>query len=81
MPEFADLAAKLDAVVTHETCPACDNATFEVQTSILTVPVQGPRGVNLLEGLPCLVALCQRCGYARFHSTNVLEKVSSHDAS
>jgi predicted nucleic-acid-binding Zn-ribbon protein len=69
------LGAKLDALVSHEPCAVCGHDRWALQPSVVPLPAPTPSAMFRRE-LPCIAVLCMRCGYVRFHSTQILEKGS-----
>ena len=51
-------------------CPLCDNDRFTVLNTLYAMPAYiQERGVYINQTLPCIVSLCDRCGYLMFHSS------------
>lgn len=68
-----DAIAKLHALKTAQTCAACGDERWEVQTEIVGMPAVVEDRVMATHGLSCVALLCKTCGYVRLHATNVLE--------
>ncbi len=69
-----DILAKLDALGPDRQCPVCGNTKWEAHGDLVFLHATSNGPSNVGNGPPCLVMFCTECGYARFHSSVVLEK-------
>lgn len=72
--EIQNMIAKLNALESMQSCPACGNDTWETQTRLVSMPTVVDDRINPMEGLPCLARLCTHCGYVALHATEMLKK-------
>ncbi len=68
-----ELVAELNRVNADIQCPICGNGEWEVVPTAVIVPALSNGSVDVRDGPPCLAIFCTYCGYARFHSTKLLE--------
>lgn len=68
------LIAKLDSIGANTQCAICGNTNWEAYGDLVFLPTISNGNINVGNGPPCLVMFCTQCGYARFHSSVLLEK-------
>jgi predicted nucleic-acid-binding Zn-ribbon protein len=68
------ILAKLNRISPNAQCAICGNSKWEALPTAVLMPTFSEGSVNVGDGPPCLAVFCTKCGYARFHSTNLLEQ-------
>lgn len=74
MSKTADEAlAKLETLVTPKPCSACGHDRWRPLDGVVMPPVVTGKAPVITEGLPCIALLCTRCGFVRYHATEMLK--------
>ena len=74
MPDYDRLRKALDAHGAHGRCPSCGNNNWATIDEGAMVQSLGEEDSLIIgRGIPCLVVICNVCGFVRLHAIPILE--------
>ena len=77
---------KINAILTERKavlpCPRCGNTYFSLLHGFVSLPVQNPTAENAVNGgpaIPCVVTVCNNCGFLSNHALGVLGLLANQE--